>query len=589
MNNIESNILLVIHNNSFTSQRDISAQTGFSLGLVNKTILTLQSEGLLNENLVVSEKGKALIKENSPKNAIILAAGVGLRMVPINTIQPKGLISVKGERIIERLITQLHKKNITDITIVVGFMKEKFEYLIDKYNVKLVFNKDYIEKDNLFSLDKVLNKINNTYILQSDVYSFKNPFSNCELNSWCSLSSERTRKSKLKINKQFSISYTNKNAPMNQLIGISYINKNDSIALKDNVKKYFSESEYDNSKWEEALFRFNNISVFPKLFKNNQMFEITSYEDLLFIDSNSEQLESEIINIIEETYGCDVNQINNIKTLKKGMTNRSFSFQIGNDKYIMRIPGEGTDLLINRKQEAEVYKTIKDLHICDDLFYMNPDNGYKITKFIENSRVCDPYNQDDLQKCMTRLREFHNLKLKVNHEFNIFQQIEFYESLWNGSASYFEDYKETKKKVLQLKEYIDSQKKDYCLTHIDAVPDNFLFSDINGKEEIRLIDWEYAGMQDPHVDIAMFCIYSLYDEKSQIDNLIDLYFQNKCPSETRIKIYCYVTACGLLWSNWCEYKRQLGIEFGEYSIKQYRYAKEYYKIATEEMKKLGAE
>ena len=45
--------------------------------------------------------------------------------------------------------------------------------------------------------------------------------------------------------------------------------------------------------------------------------------------------------------------------------------------------------------------------------------------------------------------------------------------------------------------------------------------------------------------------------------------------------------CGLLWSNWCEYKRQLGVEFGEYSLMQYRYAKDYYQIATEEMKKLG--
>lgn len=67
-----------------------------------------------------------------------------------------------------------------------------------------------------------------------------------------------------------------------------------------------------------------------------------------------------------------------------------------------------------------------------------------------------------------------------------------------------------------------------------------------------------------------------------------MYFENNCTPENRAKIYCYVAMCGLLWSNWCEYKRQLGVEFGEYSIKQYRYAKDYYKIAMEEIKKLGA-
>ena len=90
-------------------------------------------------------------------------------------------------------------------------------------------------------------------------------------------------------------------------------------------------------------------------------------------------------------------------------------------------------------------------------------------------------------------------------------------------------------------------------------------------------------MQDPHVDIAMFCLYAMYD-REEIDRLIDLYFENQCPEEIRTKIYCYMAVCGLLWSNWCEYKRNLGVEFGAYSLKQYRYAKDYYKLAAERMK-----
>jgi thiamine kinase-like enzyme len=104
----------------------------------------------------------------------------------------------------------------------------------------------------------------------------------------------------------------------------------------------------------------------------------------------------------------------------------------------------------------------------------------------------------------------------------------------------------------------------------------------NGEEEIRLIDWEYAGMQDPHVDIAMFCIYSGYS-REQVERLIDAYFPEGCTEAIRTKIYCYISACGLLWSNWCEYKRNLGVEFGEYSICQYRYAKDYYRIVVKEL------
>ena len=244
----------------------------------------------------------------------------------------------------------------------------------------------------------------------------------------------------------------------------------------------------------------------------------------------------------------------------------------------MRIPGEGTDKLINRNEEAQVYAVLDGKNICDDIAYINPRNGYKITEFIENSRVCDAENIDDLKACMKKLKEFHNMNLSVDHEFNIFKQIEFYESLWNGEESIYKDYKETKERVFSLKKYIGEHIENKCLTHIDAVPDNFLFSK---KGDIRLIDWEYAGMQDPHVDIAMFCIYALYN-KRQVDRLIDIYFENKCDKETRLKIYCYIAACGLLWSNWCEYKRSLGVEFGEYSLRQYRYAKDYYKIFMEE-------
>ena len=268
------------------------------------------------------------------------------------------------------------------------------------------------------------------------------------------------------------------------------------------------------------------------------------------------------------------------------MTNRSFLFKCGNKKYIMRIPGEGTDQLINRKEEADVYNVIKDKNICDNIIYINPDNGYKITEYLENARVCDIDNQVDLEKAMKRLKEFHSLGLQVKHEFDIFGQIEFYESLWEGKPSVFRDYVKTKDNVMSLQEYINEHVETKVLTHIDAVPDNFLFTvNENGEEEIRLIDWEYAGMQDPHVDIAMFCIYSLYD-KRQVDTLIDLYFPEGCHAITRVKIYCYISVCGLLWSNWCEYKRSLGVEFGEYSLRQYRYAKEYFKIAAEEIEKL---
>ena len=170
------------------------------------------------------------------------------------------------------------------------------------------------------------------------------------------------------------------------------------------------------------------------------------------------------------------------------------------------------------------------------------------------------------------------MDLKVEHTFDLFGQIEFYESLWQGKPSIYQGLQADQERV-SPSGTTSMRREDWCLTHIDAVWDNFLFYNLEGQEQLQLTDWEYAGMQDPHVDIAMFCIYSLYD-KAQCDRLIDLYFEGNCDGATRTKIYCYIAVCGLLWSNWCEYKRNLGVEFGEYSLRQYRYAKDFYRYAT---------
>ena len=78
--------------------------------------------------------------------------------------------------------------------------------------------------------------------------------------------------------------------------------------------------------------------------------------------------------------------------------------------------------------------------------------------------------------------------------------------------------------------------------------------------------------------LKKICDAGFLTEKEQVDALIDSYFEEGYTEEIRMKIYCYIAISGLLWSNWCEYKRFCGVEFGEYSLRQYHYAKEYYNI-----------
>ena len=569
-------VLLSLSENIYQSQKELSIRCGLTVNTVSNALKHLREKGLCTKGNCLTDCATSFLEKHKPQRAIILAAGFGMRMVPINTETPKALLSIRGEILIERLIRQLQEVDIKEIFIIVGFMKERFEYLRDTFGVNLIYNPQYSQKNNLHSLSLALRHLSNVYIVPGDLWCEENPFHHNEIYSWYMVSDSIHKDSTVVVNKNRKLLKT-KNLG-NRMIGISYLSEPESDVIKANISHMLNCSRYDNAFWEAALYSKDRMLLYAKIIPEKSITEINTYEQLRTLDSNSSDLKSDAIETIKTALSVEESEIKNISVLKKGMTNRSFLFYCKDKKYIMRIPGEGTDRLINRRQEAKVYTVLNGKGICDDVVYINPENGYKITEFLEGARVCDPFSMDDIKKVMNKLRKFHNEKMKVSHIFDIFEQIQYYEDLWDGVPSDFRDYATTKEQVLSLRSYIDTQSPDYCLTHIDAVADNFLFVPSAQGEEIRLIDWEYAGMQDPHVDIAMFCIYALYD-REHIDSLIDLYFEGNCPQSTRAKIYCYIAACGLLWSNWCEYKRILGVEFGEYSLQQYIFAKEYSKIA----------
>ena len=576
MNVYELDVMNIIAKHGYTNQRRIAELTNYSLGRVNSAIKGLIHGEYIDESFSLTTKALQQFALNKPKNAIILAAGYGMRMFPINRETPKGLLKIHEEQLIERIIKQLHDVGVFDITIVVGFMKECYEYLIDVFGVELMYNKDFGSKNNIHSLHLVLDKLSNSYIIPSDIWCRTNPFSHSELCSWYMVKDASDKDSMFRMNRKKELVLSHDDQGI-QMIGISYLIEEEARKVRDRIRIMAGDRSFDSNFWEESLIEVGKFITLVRTVAANDVFEINTFEELRELDEESENLNSELIKLAAQILNVAEKEIINVEVLKKGMTNRSFSFRCKDKRYIMRIPGEGTSEMINRTQEALVYTELKGKVQTDPVVYINPQNGYKMAEYLDNTRECNPKDKKDVRQAMKMLRAFHELKLSVPHEFDLFERINYYENLWKENPSIFIDYKETKRKIWELKKLIEGMDKRYVLTHIDAVPDNFLFTD----NKIRLIDWEYAGMQDPHVDIAMFAIYSLYN-RGEIDGLIDAYFIEGCTVQNRIKIYAYVAICGLLWSNWCEYKRMCGVEFGEYSLRQYHYAKEYYKTITNE-------
>ncbi len=595
-----------------TTQRDLAQTMDISLGTANRLVKECTEQGLIapleDGHYQVTAAGMELLEDYRVDGALIIAAGFGSRFVPLTFETPKGLLEVFGERMIERQIRQLHEVGITDITIVVGYLKEKFDYLIDKYQVKLLYNREYSTKNTLATIyhaRRVLER-GNMYLLSSDNWMRENMYHTYECGSWYSSVYKEGDTSEwcLSFNKKGKIQSVNVGGQNSWVMyGPVFLRKEWSEQFLPVLEAYYHLPGTEQFYWERVYLELVNgtaqkrladagvtqvsgLSVkqlppsapWPDLYINrqssDQVYEFENLEELrLFDPKYQNHSDNEAMELVACVFGIPESEICNITCLKAGMTNKSFLFSAAGKRYICRIPGPGTELLINRQQEADVYEAVKSLNITEHVLYFNRDNGYKISEYYEGARNADPASRPDMAECMKLLKRVHQAQLNVPHRFDIRERIDFYENLCRSHGGIpFEDYGLVRGWMDELINVLDGLDRPQTLSHIDSVADNFLFLP---DKSLRLIDWEYSGMCDPFIDVAMCSIYSYYNEE-QTDWLAETYLERTPNPSERTVIYSYVALGGFLWALWAVYKSALGEEFGEYTLIMYRYAKHYY-------------
>lgn len=572
----------VIYEEPDISQRKLATTMDISLGKVNALLKDSVAQGYITKTesgYLLTEQGTKLLSEHKVDNAIIMAAGFGSRFVPLTFENPKGLVEVFGERMIERLILQLHSAGITDITIVVGYLKEKFEYLIDKYNVTLVYNSEYRTKNNLSTLHLVKGKLKNTYILPSDNWIRENIFHTYEAKSWysCVMAEDVTKEWCVTTNKQKRITDITIGGRSSQIMcGPVYFTEEFSKKIIPYLEEYYSRPGTEDFYWEHILIdHLNELEMYVNPIRNDVLYEFDNLEELRTFDASYQvNSKNKALSCISKILNVPESEITNIRCLKAGMTNKSFLFSAKGESFIFRIPGPGTEKLINRKEEKEVYEAIAPLKISDKIFYFSAETGYKISRYYEGAVNTDPRNPEHVNRSMELLRNFHSSGVKVSHTFDLKERIDFYESLCQkNNCLNFYDYDVVKEHMMQLLSGIEKMKVPHVLCHIDSVCDNILLLPNN---TLKLIDWEYSGMNDPLLDVAMYAIYSYFTEE-ECEHLLEVYLDRSPSLEETIRYDSYIAASGFLWSLWSLYKESQGEEFGEYTLIMYRYAKTYYK------------
>lgn len=254
-------------------------------------------------------------------------------------------------------------------------------------------------------------------------------------------------------------------------------------------------------------------------------------------------------------------QIKSIKNINKGLTNENFLIEIDNKKYMLRYPKADTKALFNRKHEKEIIKQLKNQPYTLDILYY--EDGLQIVKYEKSLLNFDEYQHfDKIKKVANLMKQFHNSKIKVDFNFEPLKQINLYKQYVKNSEIDLSQYQTLFNK---LKNH-DFQP---ILCHNDWVAGNICFID----NQTYLIDFEYAGNNDPYFDIMSFITENDLTDK-QKSEFLNYMFDN-INEQTEEILMMYRDINNILWYYWALMmyelrKETIYLEISKIKLKQFK-------------------
>lgn len=513
------------------------------------------------------------------KNAIILAAGKSMRFAPFTYEKPKGLFRVKEEILIERQIQQLIDANINDIYVVVGYMKEKFFYLEQKYGVHLIVNNEFGKKGNIYSLFMAKEYLQNTFVCCADQYFANNPFltNNDENHSFRFISYLDGKFREFGIVKSDANIITKQSVGGNDsyaVVGPAYMNCQFSSSFKKLLEDEINDFGVDTMFWEEFYEKhMQELTFYAKEVHKEEVLEFDSIDDLRKFDADFlSNVDSDIITNICSVLHCNPNNIKDINIINAGLTNVSFSFVCNSKKYVYRHPGGTAGNLVDRSAELYAQTVAKENNIDDSYIYMDPA-GWKLSYFVDGCKNCDfESNQWQLDISMQYLHKLHNTK--VHENIKIFDNVEEGKKLMKIASAtkgnLNKEFEDIVRKVDKLYPLVknDAERLGYglVLCHNDTYEPNYL---IDKNNKIYLIDWEYAGMNYAANDIG--CILCRYDwTDQQIERYLKSYVGRMLTKDEHRYYYAFMCISAFYWFCWGLYKGSVGDDDSFFFLPSYR-------------------
>lgn len=236
-----------------------------------------------------------------------------------------------------------------------------------------------------------------------------------------------------------------------------------------------------------------------------------------------------------------------------GLTNRTYTAELpGGTKYVIRIPGEGTEDMIVRADEKRSTELACKLGIDTPLLYFG-DDGAKVTEYISGAvTMCSDTMKEPrrIEQAAALLRQLHGCGRDTGVPFEVFDMADGYERIiFAKHVPMPDDYADVKATVTKIKRELDAKgMTERVPCHNDPLCENWVLSD-SGR--LYLIDWEYAGMNDGMWDAAAVSIEAGYD-RAEDELLLAAYLGHTPGNADRKHLLASKIYVDYLWTLWAK-------------------------------------
>lgn len=234
-----------------------------------------------------------------------------------------------------------------------------------------------------------------------------------------------------------------------------------------------------------------------------------------------------------------------------GMTNHSYKItREDGQEYLARIPGEGTEEMIDRLDERKSTELACRLGIDSPLLYFG-DDGRKVMRFIHDPQPMSEEvmrRKENLLQAAAIFRKLHTCGEDTGVRFEVFEMADLYEKIIrDGGVAFYDDYEEVKNTVMRIKAEVDKDgEAPRVPCHNDSLMGNWV---LDGGGRLYLIDWEYSGMNEAMWDLSCLSIEAEYAPENDAE-LLNAYYGREAAVEERKRFVAAKLYVDYLWTLW---------------------------------------